>query len=362
MRKALALAAKGRGYVNPNPMVGAVIVKNDRIIAQGYHEKYGEFHAERNAINNCKEPPKDAAIYVTLEPCCHTGKTPPCTDAIIESGIKDVFIGTVDPNEKVAGKGIEILRKAGLSVETGILESECKSLNSVFFHYIKTGLPYVTMKYAMTMDGKIATTTGASKWITGEAAREHVHAQRSYNKGIMVGLGTVIGDDPMLTSRTDKGSELNPTRIICDTNLDIPMTSKVVETAGDYPTVIATASEDSDKIKELSNAGCRIITVEKKGRHIDFFKLMKDLGEENIDSIYLEGGAKLNWEMLKAGLVNKINAYIALKIFGGSTAPSPVGGEGVSFPDESIRLINRNIVDLDGDILIESEVVVCSQE
>ena len=201
MRRAIELAKKARGFTSPNPMVGAVIVKDNRIIGEGYHERCGQLHAERNALASCKESPKGAVMYVTLEPCCHYGKTPPCTEAIIEAGIRKVVIGSRDPNPKVSGKGAKQLRKAGIEVEEDFLRTECDALNPVFFHYISTGTPYVVLKYAMTADGKIASHTGKSKWITGEKARNHVHQLRHWYSGIMVGIDTVLADDPMLNCR-----------------------------------------------------------------------------------------------------------------------------------------------------------------
>lgn len=212
MQLAVELAKKGRGHVNPNPLVGAVIVKDGAIIGQGCHEQYGELHAERNALKNCRISPEGAKMYVTLEPCCHYGKTPPCTEAIIESGISKVVIGTLDPNPLMAGKSVDILKKHGISVEVGVLEQECRELIRVFRKYITTGRPYVLMKYAMTMDGKIATRTGASRWITGETARAHVQETRNEFPAIMVGVNTVLKDDPLLTCRMENGR--NPVRII----------------------------------------------------------------------------------------------------------------------------------------------------
>ena len=221
MKIALELAKKGCGFVNPNPMVGAVIVKGDEMIGMGYHEKYGNLHAERNAILSCKKSPKGATLYVTLEPCCHYGKTPPCTEAIIESGISKVVIGSSDPNPLVQGQGVNILRNNGIKVIENVLKEECDEINKAFFHYIKTKTPYVVMKYAMTIDGKIATYTGKSKWVTGEEARQNVHKDRHKYSAIMVGVGTVLADNPMLNCRIEECK--NPIRIICDTNLRTPI-------------------------------------------------------------------------------------------------------------------------------------------
>jgi len=355
MKLALDLANKGSGFVAPNPMVGAVIIKEGEIIGQGYHEKYGELHAERNAIADCMDSPKGATIYVTLEPCCHHGKTPPCTDAIIKSGIAKVVIGSVDPNALVSGQGILKLQENGIEVQTGILQEECDELNEVFFHYIKTKTPYVIMKYAMTMDGKIATTTGKSKWITGEAARYRVHEDRHRYTAIMVGIGTVLADDPLLNCRIE--NKKDPTRIICDTNLRLRTDSQIVTTANEIPTIIATAVSDADKHKPYIAKGCNVIVVGKKDGHIDLNELMVKLGEENIDSILLEGGGSLNWSALQSGIVNKVQTYIAPKIFGGANAKTPVSGVGVDEPDNAFLLKTETITMLEQDILIESIVV-----
>lgn len=355
MAIALELAAEGRGRTSPNPMVGAVIVKDGRIIGKGLHEQYGQPHAERNALENCIESPQGSTLYVTLEPCCHHGKQPPCTDAVIEAGIKRVVVGSGDPNPLVAGKGIEILKNHGIEVTEGVLRKECEDLNKVFFHYIQTGTPYVTMKYAMTMDGKIATYTGDSKWVTGEAAREHVQMQRNINRGIMVGVGTVLADDPLLTCRIPGGR--NPVRIICDSQLRTPLTSQIVRTAGEVPTIIATCIDEQSKQAAFLEAGCRIMTVGAKNGSVDLVELMEKLGEEKIDSILLEGGGTLNWSVLEMGIVQKVQAYIAPKLFGGASAKTPVEGQGFPSPASSVRIANSMITRLGEDFLIEGEIL-----
>jgi len=360
MQQALNLAKKGIGFVNPNPLVGAVIVLDDEIIGTGYHEKYGELHAERNALKNCVKSPKNADIYVTLEPCCHYGKNPPCTEAIIESGIKRVFIGSDDPNPLVAGKGIQILRQNGIEVHTGILKQECDSINEVFLHYISTQTPYVILKYAMTLDGKIACYTGESRWITGEEARLNVHKDRHKYAAIMVGVGTVIADDPMLNCRFD-GNVSQPMRIICDTNLRTPINSKIIKTAKQYKTIIAVSTNENHQ--PYIEAGCDIITV-KKGSDgkLDLSELIKKIGELKIDSVIIEGGSVISYSALKYGIVNKIQSYIAPKIFGGVNSPSPVGGIGVSIPDNCVKIENIEITKLGDDYLFEGRVINCLQE
>ncbi len=355
MRRALELARKGEGHTSPNPMVGCVVVKDGRIISEGYHEKYGEFHAERNALTRCTEDTTGADLYVTLEPCCHQGKTPPCTDIIIEKKIARVFVGSMDSNPLVAGKGVQILRDHGIYVETGILEEECLKLNEVFYHYITAKTPFVVMKYAMTLDGKIACATGDSKWVTGEIARAQVHRMRGRYRGIMVGIGTVLADDPMLNCRVEGG--VDPVRIICDSNLHIPLESQIVKTASEIETIVACSQESleaerkQEKIRKLKDAGIQLIGTE--GAHgVNLVELMKKLGEQNIDSILLEGGGTLNASALEDGIVNKVYAYIAGKLIGGMDARSPVEGMGIDRMADAITLKDMEIERLGDDFCI----------
>lgn len=375
MELALELALKGCGKVDPNPLVGAVIVKDGKIIGRGYHTEYGKLHAEREALASCSSSPEGAVMYVTLEPCCHHGKQPPCTDAVIDAGISRVVIGSADPNPLVAGKGVEILKAHGIEVVEGFMREECDAINPAFFRFIKTGMPYVVMKYAMTMDGKIATRTGASKWITSEAARKRVHEDRNRYMAIMAGIGTVLKDDPLLTCRIP--GDRDPVRVICDTHLRIPVDSQIVQTAKKYRTLIATAQtgggESSadrcgeckyieDKCSALTAKGCEILYIPVKNGHIDLEQLMKKLGEQKISSVLLEGGGTLNWSALGAGVVDRLQVYIAPKIFGGKDAPSPVGGAGVGMPAEAFLTEKPKVTFIGEDILIESEVKRCSRE
>lgn len=354
MKMALELAKKGCGWVAPNPMVGAVIVKDGRVIGQGWHQRYGEPHAERNALASCVESPQGATMYVTLEPCCHHGKQPPCVDAILEAQIARVVAGSPDPNPLVGGKGIRILKEHGIEVTENVLRRECDQLNEVFFHYIRTKQPYVVMKYAMTMDGKIAAYTGASKWVTGENAREHVQTLRHRYTAIMVGVGTILADDPLLTCRISGGK--NPIRIICDTGLRTPLTAQVIKTIEQAPVLIATCCMDEKKRALYEKEGCRILQIREKDGHVDLQELMEKLGEENIDSILLEGGGTLNWAAVESGIIQKVLAYIAPKLFGGQTAKTPVGGIGFPTPAEAVCLKNSHITQLGEDFLIEGEV------
>ncbi len=360
MKHAIELAKKGVGFVNPNPMVGAVIVKEDRIIGEGYHKKYGELHAERNAFANLTEPAEGATLYVTLEPCCHYGKTPPCTEAIIEHKIGRVVIGSKDPNPLVAGKGVQILKEHGISVTENVCREACDELNPVFFHYIRTKMPYVAMKFAETLDGKIACESGASKWVTGEEARTYVMKLRHRYMGIMVGVQTVLTDDPMLNCRMEGGR--NPVRIICDTHLRTPLMSKIVLTAKEIPTILATAETEESKHHPYREMGCEVVTVDAKDGKLNLKELMIKLGERKIDSILLEGGATLNWSALKNGIVNYVYGFIAPKFFGGEKAKTPVAGEGFATPEEAIFLKNKHVRNIGEDILIEGEVKSCLPE
>lgn len=365
MRRAIELAKLGAGKVNPNPLVGAVIVKNGQIISEGYHMVYGDLHAERNAFKNLKNPDdaKDAEMYVTLEPCCHHGKQPPCTEAIIEHGISRVYVGSNDPNELVAGKGIQILRDAGIEVVTEFLKDECDAINPVFFHYITTRTPFVLMKYAMTLDGKIATRTGHSQWISGEESRARVQQTRNALKGIMVGIGTILNDDPRLTCRMDGGR--NPIRIICDSKLRIPLSSNVVSTAKEVSTIVATVEPHAEynhfwneQKAELEASGVEILVVKERDGRLDLRDLMIKLGEKQIDGILLEGGSTLNYAALQEGIVNRIEAYVAPKIFGGAGFYTPVGGEGVELATEALGCKLISTEQIGQDILLTYEIAI----
>lgn len=361
MARALALSKQGCGWVSPNPMVGAVLVKNGRIIGEGYHARCGEAHAERQALAACTESPLNATLFVTLEPCCHHGRTPPCTEAILEAGISRVVVGASDPNPQVSGRGVQILREQGVEVTLGILQEECEQLNAVFFHFIRSKTPFVVMKYAMTMDGKIATASGASRWITSETARQRVHEDRHRYRGIMVGVGTVLTDDPLLTCRIS--SSRSPVRIICDTQLRTPLQAQVVKGSKEIPTILATCCQEETKLAPYRKLGCQMLTLPlADDGHLDLRSLMQRLGALEIDSILLEGGATLNWAALHSGIVQRVQTYLAPKLFGGEGAKSPIGGAGVWTPDDALQLSKPRIRSLGEDILLESEVLSCLQE
>ncbi len=354
MRRAISLARRGSGRVNPNPLVGAVIVRDGEILGEGWHECYGQLHAERNAIAHAKEAGnrlEGSTIYVTLEPCCHYGKTPPCTEAIIEEKIARVVVGSDDPNPKVAGKGFARLREEGIEVITHFLKEECDAINDVFFHYIRTSRPFVAMKYAMTMDGKIACHTGHSQWVTGEESRAYVQKLRNHYKGIMVGIGTVLADDPTLNCRMEGGR--NPVRIVCDSHLRIPLDCRLVRTAGEYPLIVACVEgADPEKRTALTRAGAEVIPLPACGGSLDLNFLMDELGERRIDGILLEGGGTLNAAALEAGIVQKAYCFIAPKIFGGAEARSPVEGKGKDRADEAWRFRKISVEEFGEDLLI----------
>ncbi|MBQ6056868.1 MAG: bifunctional diaminohydroxyphosphoribosylaminopyrimidine deaminase/5-amino-6-(5-phosphoribosylamino)uracil reductase RibD [Treponema sp.] len=387
MLRAIELAKLGRGRTNPNPMVGAVIVKDGVIIGEGFHKQYGSLHAEREAILDCRQKgnsTEDAAIYVTLEPCCHYGKQPPCTQAILDAKIATVVVGSRDPNPLVAGKGVKILRDAGVNVVEDFLRDECDRLNSLFFSYISSGLPYVALKYAMTMDGKIATVTGKSKWITSERSRSYVHQIRSHFAAILCGINTVLADDPLLTCRpedfktvesdtSDEDFNLplyeKTCRVILDSDLKIPLESRIVKTASETRTIVVCAKRQAESgensIKEfesrktaLKEKKIEILEVEcadgdgKNSKKLDAEQVLKLLAQNGIDSVLVEGGGEVNFSMLKTGAVKKIYAFIAPKIFGGA-AKGPVMGEGVEEVADGFELKIEKQKNFDGDIFLE---------
>lgn len=359
MQHALDLAKLGQGWTQSNPMVGAVIVKNDQIIGQGYHQKYGDLHAEREALKDAAEQGHDvtgATMYVTLEPCCHFGKTPPCTEAIIEAGIEKVIVATTDPNPLVTGKGIQALKNHHIQVEVGLLSEDSQDLNRKFNYFMSHNQPYVTMKYAMTLDGRTAAYTGDSQWISGETARQHVHYQRHSNQAIMIGIGTAMADDPLLTVRIDNFTGLNPTRIVCDTPLRLPLTSKLVKSAKEVPTIIATTNQNLEAHRPYIEVGCEILPVKAKNHQVDLQDLMAQLAQENIQSIYVEGGSKLHASLLEANLIQEIHTYIGPKIIGGFDQFSPINGFGFQKMDQALSTQIQEIITLGDDILIESRV------
>ena len=355
MQQALQIAAYAAGRTSPNPLVGAVIVKDGRVVGQGWHRKAGTEHAEIHALRQAGELAAGATIYVTLEPCSHYGRTGPCSKALIDARIKRVVIAMLDPNPLVAGKGVAMLKAAGIEVETGLLQEQAERLNEVFLKWIMTKMPFVVMKTAMTLDGKIATAAGNSKWISNEVSRRRVHELRDVYDGILVGIGTVLADDPALTTRLASQSGKNPLRIVVDSRARTPLTAKVV-TDGQAETLIAvTAAAEAAKVEALRQAGVEVLVV-NDGQQVDLKQLFCLLGERGVCSIFVEGGARINYSLLKAGLVDKVYSFIAPKMVGGSSAPGPVGGDGVETLDQAFLLENVETELLAGDILVSGYI------
>lgn len=357
MQQALALAEKGRGQVDPNPMVGAVLVKDGQVIGEGYHAIYGEAHAEVCAFENAKSSVKDATLYVTLEPCAHYGKTPPCAAMIIDKQVGRVVVGSLDPNPLVSGRGIEMLKQAGIAVDVGVLDDENRRLNRAFFKHITTGLPYVMMKTAMTADGKIATRTRHSRWISGDASRERVHQLRHAMMGIMVGVGTIIHDNPSLTARNLKHEARQPLRIILDTRLEIPLESTVVTTAQTNPTwVMTTNATSQDKHAALEAHGVVVHILPAMHGEVDLHAAFQLIGEAGINSVLLEGGGTLNHGALEAGLVDALMLFIAPKLVGGLTAPTPIEGVGIDQLEDAWLLELEQIEQVGEDVCLHYTV------
>lgn len=354
MRRAMELAERGVGFTNPNPMVGAVIVKGGKVIGEGWHERCGEWHAERNAFKNCAVSAEGATMYVTLEPCCHYGKTPPCTEAIIEHGIARVVIGMEDPNPLVAGKGIALLREAGIEVVCGVEEEALREQNRVFLKYISTKLPWVAMKTAMTLDGKIATRTGDSKWITGAEARAYVHELRHRFMAIVVGIGTAVADDPLLNCRIEGRGVRQPIRVVVDSNARLSLGSQLVKTAGEYRTIVAhTRFALEERVKALRETGVEMLLCKEKEGLVDVRNLLELLGQSGIDSILLEGGGSLNYTFLAEGLADELYAFIAPKIVGGMNAKTPVEGAGMEKMADAINFELTNVLNIGDDVLLK---------
>lgn len=378
IRRAIELAWRGAGWTNPNPLVGCVIVRDGRIIGEGWHARYGQAHAERNALADCArraevgarsnaptlqptgeaaecsptDPTRGAACgataYVTLEPCCHTGKQPPCTEALIAAGIVRVVVGSRDPNPLVAGGGVAALRTAGIRVDVDVLRSECDQLNPVFFHFITTGLPYVVAKWAMSADGKIACASGDAKWVTGPEARADGHELRHRLAAICVGVGTVLADDPLLTCRREGVESNQPVRVVLDSRLRIPEDCALVRSCaqGTAPLLVATCANVNDpaadahaKAERLATRGVEVLQIaQNAGSHVSVPELLHTLGKRGIDSVLVEGGSGIHGAFFDEGLVNEAVVYIAPKVVGGSAAPSPVGGTGAARMSDAVAL------------------------
>ncbi len=356
MRMALELAAKARGRTSPNPMVGAVVVKSGRVIASGYHHRAGELHAEAIALAKAGRAAKGATLYVTLEPCSHTDKrTPPCAPLVISCGVKRVVVAMIDPNPRVSGAGIRAIRKAGIDVTTGVLRADAERLNESFMKYMKTGMPFVTLKIAQTLDGKIATASGESKWITGKEARQEGHRLRSSNDAILVGVNTVLSDDPSLTTRIPGGRD--PARIIVDSKLRMPVKARVLTQRSDAPTYIATLmSAPRDRFHRLLDAGAQIVIAQSAKERVDLTDLMGMLPTFGITSVLIEGGAEVHASALKAGIVDKVVLFIAPTLMTGRDSLCSVGGKSPKLLGQAVKLRDVVVRQVGRDIMVEGYV------
>ena len=355
MREALMLARNATGRTAPNPLVGAVIVRTGRIVAAGWHRETGTPHAEIHALRMAGELARGATLYVTLEPCAHYGRTGPCAKAVAEAGIRRVVIAMRDPNPLVAGKGIRILEEAGIEVKVGVLEEEARRLNEVFLKWIATKMPFVVLKTAMSLDGKIATHAGDSAWITNEAARLRVHQWRDTYAAILVGIGTVLADDPSLTARLPDGTGHNPIRVIVDSLARTPLTAKVVMDGAARTIVAVTERAPKERCAALNAAGVRVIFA-GDGTRVDLHQLLQELGKEEVSSVFAEGGGTVNFALLKAGIVDKVHAFIAPIFIGGRDAETPVEGEGFGRLSDAVRLARVEHEPIGDNLLITGYV------
>jgi len=357
MGRALELAQKARGKTSPNPMVGAVAVKNGRAVGEGYHRKAGGKHAEVLALAKSGRQAKDCDLYITLEPCCHFGKTPPCVDLIISSSVKRVVIGAKDPNPLVSGKGIHRLKSAGIEVVTGVLNRQCRELNKIFFKYIRTGMPFATLKAGMSMDGKIATAKGESKWITGAPARRIVHQMRSETDAILVGAGTVVKDNPQLTARLKNGKTLYPTRVVLDNKASVPLNSKVFHRAREEKVIYFSGLETAVlRERKLKAKGVEVVKLKERKGTLPIRAVMKELAEREITSVLIEGGGEIHASALKEKVVDKIVFFFAPKIIGGRNAPGVVGGEGIARLQDALELQDIDMTNVGNDWMLEASI------
>lgn len=354
MRRALDLALRGRGNTAPNPMVGAIIVKNDDIVGQGYHARAGEPHAEVIALRDAGFRARGGTLYCTLEPCCHWGRTPPCTRAVIEAGIRRVVIGTLDPSDKVGGRGAEELREAGLEVAVGCLHDEARRINEFFNTFHELGRPFITIKWAMTLDGRSGTDSNHSRWISNETSREHVHQLRAEHDAILIGIGTVLADDPMLNVRLKNYSGRQPKRIVLDGDLSIPRRARMLrERNGGEVFVVTTEHAPDEKRKALEEDGHRVVVIEGKRRLIDMKQLAGYLATEEILSVLSEGGRQVQTALIRQGLADKVYAYVSPKIVGGKALRSPVEDLGLVTMDQAIEIKRPRWMTFDDDACLE---------
>lgn len=353
MQRALALAAQGKGRVSPNPMVGAILAKEGSIVGEGFHPHAGGDHAEVVALQAAGRAARGAVLYITLEPCCHYGKTPPCTEALIEAGITRVAVATLDPNPLVAGKGVRRLREAGIAVEMGPLGQEAVRLNEAYFKYIQTRRPFVILKAALSLDGKLATRTGDSRWITGERARRRVHQLRNEVDAVLTGIGTVVKDDPLLTTRLDTPGVRDPLRVIVDSRARLPLSAQLLKTSSRPPLVAVGPDAPQNRCDVLKKAGAEVVVIPRGDGGLSLPDLMAILGRREVTSVMIEGGGRLSTSALQAGIVDKVILMIAPMLIGGTTAPTLLQGEGVEKLSEAFRLQEVKVEPLGDDLVVE---------
>jgi diaminohydroxyphosphoribosylaminopyrimidine deaminase/5-amino-6-(5-phosphoribosylamino)uracil reductase len=354
MRMAIDLAEQGRGWTSPNPMVGAVIVKDGKVVGKGFHQAAGGPHGEIHALNDAGEKARGATLYVTLEPCNHTGRTPPCTQAILKGGIKRVVAGMKDPNPQVTGGGLAFLKSQGLDVSAGICEDECRRLNEIFIKYVTTSLPFVILKCAATLDGRIATRTGDSKWITNPLSRQFAHELRHTVDAIMVGVGTVLKDNPQLTTRLEGRKGSDPIRIVLDTHLSISPNARLLHLASDSDTLIVTSSAPpAEKKRMLERPGVRFLALDDAEGQIDLTALVRELGRMGVASLLIEGGSRVNGSALRAGIVDKIYIFYAPKIYGGDDGVPICAGPGLELMEQSMQIKDVSVHRFEDDVMIE---------
>jgi diaminohydroxyphosphoribosylaminopyrimidine deaminase/5-amino-6-(5-phosphoribosylamino)uracil reductase len=352
MRRALRLAARAKGRTSPNPMVGAVLVNRGKVVGEGYHVRAGEPHAEIVALGDAKEKARGSTLYLNLEPCTHQGRTPPCAPRVVRSGVKRAVIGMRDPNPRVEGRGIQTLEQAGVEVRVGVLEEECRKLNEAFCKHVATGIPFVILKAAATLDGKIATRNGDSKWISSEPSRRLVHRLRNEVDGIVVGIGTLLKDDPLLTARVPGGRD--PIRVILDAYLRIPEDARVLEVHPSKTILVTTEKASPEKIERLRRRGAKVWRLGSERGKIDLESCLARLGGMGMMSLLVEGGSQVYGSFLDEGLVDKLVLFLAPRLIGNPRAVSLFGGKGVNRLEEAIPLRDMKVKRLGGDLLIEA--------
>lgn len=358
MADALALAQRAAGRTSPNPLVGAVVVAGGQVVGRGFHARAGEPHAEIVALRSSGGRARGGTLYVTLEPCDHAGRTGPCTEALLAAGVRRVVVAMVDPDAQVAGRGIARLREAGVAVEVGLMEEEARRVNAFYVKHRRTGLPFVTLKWAASLDGKIAARRGTATAITGEAARRYAHELRNVYDAVLVGVGTVLADDPRLTCRLPGGDGRQPLRVVLDSRLRTPLEARVVAGADEAPTLIATtAAAPPDRAEALRQAGVEVLVQEDAGGSVDLRGLLEALGRRGVLSVLVEGGGTTNASALAAGVVDRVIALIAPGLIGGARAPTPVDGDGLSDVANVMRLSDVQVRRLDEDVAIEGDLV-----